>query len=160
MPADKGQAVVLMDIADYDKKIQDHLNDHSTYSTLLRDPTDQIVDTLHRLLRPMEQAEEISRSQKLFHNPDTRSFTSKLSDALFPTNSRVITADVVSFYTNTNWYNPTVWWKGRVRTCNIGGDDKGTAQWKGRVERCDIGGDEEDPTVDESAIGYQASSVG
>ena len=38
LPADKGRATVVMDRVDYDKKLQEVLDDQKTYRKLKKDP--------------------------------------------------------------------------------------------------------------------------
>ncbi|XP_049272480.1 uncharacterized protein LOC125758853 [Rhipicephalus sanguineus] len=49
LPADKGNATVVLDRRDYDRKVQDHLVS-GTYSKLKKDPTAQVQRDLNKLL--------------------------------------------------------------------------------------------------------------
>ena len=86
LPADKGNAVVLVDTDDYDQKIQQHLNDTTTYTTLTTDPTDRTIRKLNSLLQPLTRDETLTKSFPSIRGPaphhifmDCQKFTKKES---------------------------------------------------------------------------------
>ncbi|CAH2017764.1 unnamed protein product [Acanthoscelides obtectus] len=60
LPADKGNATVVMDTEDYTSKINDLL-DRSTYKRLTRDPTQLIVRTTKSLVQKSSLKDEIKK---------------------------------------------------------------------------------------------------
>ena len=50
LSADKGRPTVLLDRADYDKKLQDVLDDTSTYKRLQKDPTPSLERRMNSML--------------------------------------------------------------------------------------------------------------
>ena len=59
LPADKGQATVLLDRADYDKKLQDMLDDTSTYKRLQKDPTPSLEWRMNSMLLKLHKEDQI-----------------------------------------------------------------------------------------------------
>ena len=53
LPADKGRTTVVMDRDRYTNKMDELLQDHNTYHTLKKDPTEQLKRTLKTLLKPL-----------------------------------------------------------------------------------------------------------
>ena len=62
IPADKGNCTVVMDRKDYDKKVQQMLNDHKTYKILDKDPTQRTERKLNEKLVKLKREDKISDS--------------------------------------------------------------------------------------------------
>lgn len=50
VPADKGKVLVVMDRTDYEQKISEHLNDETVYVRLERNPTNDVMKEVNKLL--------------------------------------------------------------------------------------------------------------
>ena len=68
IPADKGNATVIMDRSEYTRKMEDLLRDE-TYEKLKKDPTSQTETKVHRALKKLEEKGYISKSQWLYLAP-------------------------------------------------------------------------------------------
>ena len=53
VPADKGNMTVIMNTADYKRKIEDHLNDPDTYTALDYDPSNEIRKEVNSYLKTL-----------------------------------------------------------------------------------------------------------
>ena len=61
LPADKGNAMVVMERSDYEGKVRELLNDTSTYHRLPKDPTQAREMKISRMLRELHKKEEITK---------------------------------------------------------------------------------------------------
>ena len=55
LPADKGNATVMMERGDYEGKVRELLNDTSTYRRLPKDPTQAQETKISRMLRELHK---------------------------------------------------------------------------------------------------------
>ena len=60
LPADKGNATVVMERSDYDKKVRGLLNDTTTYNRLPKDPTQTQENKISRKLKALQKSEEVT----------------------------------------------------------------------------------------------------
>lgn len=68
LPADKGNAMVVMDWSDYKGKLQAMLS-NGTYQKLRKDPTPNIEREIGRTLRMTEEKGELTKEKRLFVTP-------------------------------------------------------------------------------------------
>ncbi|XP_072039813.1 uncharacterized protein [Amphiura filiformis] len=67
--ADKGRATVILDTTEYDEKLENLLNDTSTYEELKEDPTPKFKKKLVAILNRLLREEKISQKDKDFLFP-------------------------------------------------------------------------------------------
>ena len=89
LPADKGRCTVLLNKQDYDTKIQDLLNDTTTYEKLSRNPTSKFKERIIGTLKELERSGAIDRRLylKLYptsENPPTFYGLPKIHKATIP----------------------------------------------------------------------------
>ena len=60
LPADKGNATVVMEREDYNRKVRELLSDATAYRKLPRDPTEAQEAKLSRKLKALEKSKEIT----------------------------------------------------------------------------------------------------
>ena len=60
LPADKGNATVVMERKDYDRKVRGLLDDTSTYYKLPKDPTPTQESKISRKLKALHNGKEIT----------------------------------------------------------------------------------------------------
>ena len=71
MPADKGRSTVIIGVDDYEKKVQDLLNDDKTYELLPTDPSAKYKRKLIATLARLKQEGKIDESQYRLLYPTT-----------------------------------------------------------------------------------------
>lgn len=59
LPADKGRATVLLDRTNYEKKLQDMLDDTSTYRKLTNDPTPSLERRMNSILLKLHKDDQL-----------------------------------------------------------------------------------------------------
>ncbi len=69
LPADKGNATVLMDKCDYNMKMKNLLEHKTTYKKLSQNPTNKIDNKINKVLKKYEEKNYLTRDQRLKLSP-------------------------------------------------------------------------------------------
>lgn len=110
LPADKGKCLVVMDTQEYITKMEDKLNDITTYKQIMYDPTKEIKETLTNKLQEIRDKEEIdnklykkllptkTKIPRMYGQPKIHKQNNPLREIVDSTDS--VTKDIDKFISN------------------------------------------------------------